>query len=63
MTEARVATGSPQVNEMPTRTGRASPALGMTTAAFARELFHKRHVLIMPAKARRKTPSFFETHR
>ncbi|MGB6618087.1 hypothetical protein [Trebonia sp.] len=63
MTEARVATGSPQVNEMLARTGRASPALGMTTAAFARELFHKRHVLIMPAKARRKTPSFFETHR
>ncbi|MFY9867152.1 MAG: hypothetical protein WAK58_25400 [Trebonia sp.] len=56
MTEARVATGSPQVNEIPPRTGRASPALGMTTAAFARELFHKRHASIMPAKARRKTP-------
>jgi hypothetical protein len=56
MTEARVATGSPQVNEMPPQAGRASPALGMTTAALARELFHKRHGLVMPAKVRRKTP-------
>jgi hypothetical protein len=62
MTEARVATGSPQVNEMPPRTGRASPALGMTTAALARELLHKRHALIVPATVRRKTP-VFETHR
>jgi hypothetical protein len=56
MTEARVATGSPQVNEMPPRTGRASPARGATTAALARELFHKRHVSVVPAKMRRKTP-------
>jgi hypothetical protein len=49
-------TGSPQVNEMLTRTGRASPALGPTDAALTRELFHKRHALFLPAKARRKTP-------
>jgi hypothetical protein len=57
MTEARVATGSPQVNEMPPQTGRASPALGMTTAALTRELFHKRHDQFLPAKVRRKTQS------
>jgi hypothetical protein len=56
MTEARVATGSPQVNEMPPQTGRAPPALGTTTAALTRELFHKRHALFLPAKVRRKTP-------
>jgi hypothetical protein len=41
---------------MPPQAGRASPALGMTTAALARELFHKRHVVSLPAKLRRKTP-------
>jgi hypothetical protein len=57
MTEARVATGSPQVNEMPPQTGRASPARGPTAAALTRELFHKRHTLIVPAEAWRKTPA------
>jgi hypothetical protein len=56
MTEARVATGSPQVNEMPPQTGSASPARGVTTAALTRELFHKRRAPILPAKVRRKTP-------
>jgi hypothetical protein len=56
MTKVRVATGSPQVNEMPAQTGRASPALGMTPAALTRELFHKRHGLPLPAEMRRKTP-------
>jgi hypothetical protein len=56
MTEARVATGSPQVNEMPPQTGSASPARGMTTAALTRELFHKQRTPILPAKVRRKTP-------
>jgi len=58
MTEARVVTGSPQVNELPAQTGGASPALGTTTAALTRELFHKRHVQFLPAKMRRK-PSLF----
>jgi hypothetical protein len=56
MTEPRVATGSLQVNEMPARTGRASPALSPTPAALTRELLHKRCALMMPAKVRRKTP-------
>jgi len=42
MTKVRVATGSPQVNEMPAQAGRASPARGLTIAALIRELFHKR---------------------
>jgi hypothetical protein len=41
---------------MPPQAGRASPALGTTTAALTRELIHKRHVLLLPAKAWRKTP-------
>jgi hypothetical protein len=28
----------------------------MTIAALARELFHKRHALVVPATVRRKTP-------
>jgi hypothetical protein len=43
MTEARVVTGLPQVNEVPAQTGRASPACGTTTAALTRELFHEQH--------------------
>jgi hypothetical protein len=54
MTKVRVATGSPQVNEMPAQAGGASPALGTTTAALIRELFHKRHAQFLPAKVRRK---------
>jgi hypothetical protein len=42
---------------MPPQIGRASPALGTTAAALTRELFHKRHALIVPARVRRKTPA------
>jgi hypothetical protein len=59
MTEARVATSSPQVNEMLAQAGRASPALGMTAAALTRELFHKRHGYLCPPRCG-ANPSFLK---